>query len=184
MSEMLFRNVRIHATDVDGQFGPQVVSGVFPEGELQRIPGDLFERYFRPADQPGCFQVVEEIRSRVRFERHDLLSLKPVRENVSLVVCKNVLLHFSERQREDVLRMFHAAMREDGLLVMEHTQKMPETLRGLFVQTAPNAQVYRRIEVPAAALRGRLSGAAARVDLPEGKSLPRRGRQPHVLSGG
>jgi chemotaxis protein methyltransferase CheR len=194
MSEMLFRNVRIHATDVDLQFGSQVVSGIFPEEELRRVPADVFQKYFRPADgavgtpHRERFQVVDELRSRIEFTRHDLLSLVPVRQDLSLIVCKNVLLHFNERQRCDVLRMFHGALRKDGLLVMEHTQKVPEAVRPLLEQVAPHAQVYRKIDVPAANLVRLDGGAADRVGLPTtgtwcpSRPLPNCGFTSHVLS--
>jgi chemotaxis protein methyltransferase CheR len=184
MSEMYYRNVRIHATDMDPQFGAQVISGVFPEEELRRVPADLFARYFRATDEQGRFQVVDEVRSRIEFARHDLLSLTPLRQDLSLIVCKNVLLHFNERQRCDVLRMFHGALRKDGLLVMEHTQKVPEALGPLLVQVAPHAQVYRKIDVPAANMCRWDSGAADRVGLSGDRPLPHRGSTRQVLSGG
>ena len=192
MSEMYFRNVRIHATDMESQFRAQVVSGIFPEEELRRVPAELFQKYFRPADgAPGIpgwgrFQVVDEVRSRIEFSQHDLLSLTPVRQDLSLIVCKNVLLHFNERQRCDVLRMFHGALRKDGLLVMEHTQKVPEALRPLLEQVAPHAQVYRKIEVPVPAANSRRldQGAADRVDLLGSRPLPSRSSPHRVLSGG
>ena len=81
-----------------------------------------------------------------------------------------MLLHFNERQRCDVLRMFHGALRKDGLLVMEHTQKVPEALRPLLEQAAPHAQVYRKIEIPAANLRAAWTAARqTRVGLPTTK---------------
>ena len=40
--------------------------------------------------------------------------------------------------------MFHEALQPNGTLVMEHTQKLPNTLRALFQQVAPYAQVYRK----------------------------------------
>jgi chemotaxis protein methyltransferase CheR len=183
MSDYVFRNVRIHATDVDPQFGPQIAAGIYADQEVKRIPAPIRERYFRPVGEAGQAQVVEEIRAKVSFARHDLLSLTPPRDDFSLIVCKNVLLHFDERQRCDVLRMFHGALRKDGLLVMEHTQKVPEPLRPLLEQVVPNAQVYRRTETPAAATRRRDSGAAGRVDLSGDGPLPHRGVTPHVLSG-
>lgn len=146
MSGFLFRNVRIHATDVDAGFGKQVTGGVYPERELRRMPPEVFQEYFRATADPGLYQVSEEIRARVEFSRHDLLSLEPVREGLSLIVCKNVLLHFREEQRIAVLRMFHRSLRSDGLLVMEHTQKMPLPLRSCFEQATPAAQVYRKRE--------------------------------------
>ena len=149
---------------------PRSSRAFFRKRNLHRVPAELFQKYFRPADGapgtpgPGQFQVVDEVRSRIEFTRHDLLSLVPVRQDLSLIVCKNVLLHFDERQRCDVLRMFHGALRKDGLLVMEHTQKVPEALRPLLEQVAPHAQVYRKIDVPAVYRLD--SGAADRVGLP------------------
>jgi chemotaxis protein methyltransferase CheR len=184
MSQFLFRNVRIHATDIDPQLGARAAAGLFPQEELRRIPPDFLRRYFRETDRAGWFQVVDEVRSRIEFARHDLLSLVPVRQDLSLIVCKNVLLHFDERRRCDVLRMFHGALRKDGLLVMEHTQKVPEALRPLLEQVAPHAQVYRKIEAPAATVYRRDSGATDRAGLSGNSPLPHPSFPPRVMSGG
>jgi chemotaxis protein methyltransferase CheR len=169
MSDYTFRNVHIHATDIDSSFAAQVTSGVFAEQEVQRVPPEILQKYFRHAGKKGdsphlCeapsgpfrqmgtvpffpfVEVVAELRAKVAFSQHDLLSLSPVREGLSLIVCKNVLLHFEESQRIEVLRVFHQALQPGGILVMEHTQKLPETLARFFQQVAPHAQVYRRVE--------------------------------------
>ena len=57
-----------------------------------------------------------------------------------------MLLHFDEAQRIKVLRMFHQALQPDGILAMEHTQKLPRSLDPLFRPVAANAQVYRKVE--------------------------------------
>jgi len=171
MSDYIFRNVRIHATDIDSSFAAQVTTGVFAEAEVKRVPPKILEKYFRPAgkkgDSPllceapcgpfrqkgtvpffpdGFVEIVPELRAKVTFSHHDLLSLRPVREGLSMIVCKNVLLHFDEAQRIQVLQMFHQALQPGGTLVMENTQKLPETLAPFFRQVAPHAQVYRKVE--------------------------------------
>ena len=148
MSDYVFRNVRIHATDVEAQFGPHIAAGIYAEQEVKRIPASIRDRYFQPAAEPGHVQVIEEIRAKVSFARHDLLSLTPPREGFSLIVCKNVLLHFDEAQRSQVFRMFHRSLRPGGLLATEHTQKMPEGLGSLFESVAGYAQVFRRLDAP------------------------------------
>ncbi len=171
MSDVMFRNVKIHATDVDGTFATTVARGIFPDRELKRMPAELFRRYFRPADQPGHFQAVDEIRSKIQFSVHDLLSLQPIREGLSLVVCKNVLLHFDEAQRCNILRMFHRALRDDGVLAMEHTQKMPDRVGWLFRQAGSNGRVYSKAghaesspaPLPACHCIGHHVGAAAQI---------------------
>ncbi len=172
MSDYVFRNVRIHASDIDTQFGPQIASGIFTEQEVKRIPYTIRYKYFQVADQPGYVRVVEEIRKKVSFVHHDLLSLVPIREDFSLIVCKNVLLHFNETERRQVLRMFHAALRSGGLLATEHTQKVPEPLRHLFQQVVLNAEVYQKIESSVASDFRWDLGSSPCTHLPVGKPLP------------
>jgi chemotaxis protein methyltransferase CheR len=148
MSNFVFRNVRIHATDVEPQFGPHIAAGVYAEQEVKRIPAAIRDRYFRPAANSGHVQVVAEIREKVTFAQHDLLKRNPPREDFSLIVCKNVLLHFDQVQRVEVLRMFHRALRPGGMLATEHTQKLPESLSDLFETVAAHAQVHRRLDAP------------------------------------
>jgi chemotaxis protein methyltransferase CheR len=143
MSDYIFRNVWIHATDVDAQFGPQIACGIYAEQEVRQMPEPIRNRYFQPA-QPGFVRVIDEIRQKVTFAVHDLLSLVPPREDFSLIVCKNVLLHFDEARRREVFGMFHRAMRPDGLLATEHTQKLPAELQGLFEPVASHVQIFRR----------------------------------------
>lgn len=146
MSDYVFRNVRIHATDVDPGFAATVTAGVFGDHEVKRVPPAVFSKYLRAGSTPGFVEVVPELRAKVTFSRHDLLSLRPIREGLSLIVCKNVLLHFEEGQRIKVLQMFHEALQPGGTLVMEHTQNLPDTLAPLFQQVAPYAQVFRKVE--------------------------------------
>jgi chemotaxis protein methyltransferase CheR len=143
-----FNNLRLHATDLDecGQFEEIIRAGVYSEQEIERIPVEYRKAYFEPAGTPGYLRVVERVRSRIQFERHDLLSLKPVGEAFSLILCKNVLLHFSEPQRVAVLRMFHQALTSGGLLALEQTQKLPGELSRLFERIAADSQVFRKVD--------------------------------------
>jgi chemotaxis protein methyltransferase CheR len=151
MSPKNFEKVRIHATDVDSCFETQVGEGIFPGSELRRLPPGILDKYFRPLGTSNAFEVVEEIRSKIYFAHHDLLMLEPLRKNLALVVCKNVLLHFNEEQRRDVLRMFHSALRWGGVLVTEHTQKMPAELGEMYRQLVCHAQVHAKAADPSSA---------------------------------
>jgi chemotaxis protein methyltransferase CheR len=144
MPESIFRKVRIHATDVDNGFAVQVTEGSFPESELRRLPSGYLEKYFRPFGDSGRYRLIEEILTKITFSRHDLLSLDPFGGNYSLIVCKNVLLHFNEEQRCKVLRMLHRALGSEGVLVMEQTQKMPAALGDLYRPLLCHAQVYAK----------------------------------------
>jgi chemotaxis protein methyltransferase CheR len=147
MGPMIFRNVKIFATDIDTSnlFRKIIESGSYPWQELQRIPPELFSKYFSPdKEREGYCKISEDIRRRLIFERSDLLGLRPVHLNMGLIVCKNVLLHFTEEERIAVLRMFHDALDDGCFLIMEQTQKMPEEMEPYFEQVVCNAQLFRK----------------------------------------
>lgn len=146
MGNMIFRNVKIQATDIDesGQFGDIIGKGIYPEEQVKRIPKEILSKYFGEDGKPGLFKISKEIRSCVSYQRHDLLTLEPVRKDFGLIVCKNVLLHFKETERIKVVRMFHDALENGGFFVTEQTQKMPPQVAGLWRQVVSNAQVFRK----------------------------------------
>jgi chemotaxis protein methyltransferase CheR len=146
MGSFAFRNIQIYATDYDEPLLKTLREGAYPWEELQRIPKELFDKYFQENGREGYFRVVDRIKDRVTTHHHDLLTLDPVQTGFSLIVCKNVLLHFSQEQRIGVLRMFHDALEPRGILAMEHTQKMPEELTSSFERLVSDAQVYRKRE--------------------------------------
>lgn len=144
-----FNTLHLDATDYDSEnnFGQIVTAGEYKSEELQRIPADIFAKYFELAPgRPGHHRVIDRIRNRVFFKYHDLLTLQPIGNDYSLIVCKNVLLHFSYEQRIEVLRMYHRSLTPGGFLATENTQKMPVEISHLFEPVTPDAQLFRKIE--------------------------------------
>jgi chemotaxis protein methyltransferase CheR len=144
----VFQNVTIDATDYDptGQLGTTVVSGIYPMEELEKIPKEILYKYFEPSgERAGCYKVRDLLRNRVQFQRHDLLSLQPISDGYSLILCKNVLLHFQYEQRIQVIRMFHQALEPEGFFATEQTQKMPPEIAHLFQQVVTDAQLFKAV---------------------------------------
>jgi len=148
MGHFAFNNIRIDATDVEstGQFAQMIEAGLYPREELSRLPEGILEKYFEPDVKPDCFRVLDKIRQRVFFQRHDLLSFKEIGNGYSLVLCKNVLLHFLPPERIEVLRMFHRALAPGGLFATEQTQDMPAELAPLFQRLIADGQLFRKVE--------------------------------------
>ena len=147
MGKFSFRNVKIDATDVDesSHFGEIIEAGIYPEEELKRIPEDIFARYFIPTEKPGFFKLVDEIMASVKFQQHDLLSLKPIGEGYHLILCKNVLLHFQQSERIEVIKMYHKSLAPGGYFATEQTQKLPPELSHMFEQVVSDGQLFKKI---------------------------------------
>ena len=58
MGKMIFRNVKMRATDIDNSnlFEHIIYEGKYPMEQLRRIPNDIFNKYFEPTDQPDNFR--------------------------------------------------------------------------------------------------------------------------------
>ena len=148
MGYFAFNNLRIDATDIDDcdTFGGIIRDGVYPWEELERVPPEYFEKYFQPAEQPKRFRIVDKVRNRLAFQKHDLLSLEAPGGDYSLIVCKNVLLHFQQSERIEVIRMFHAALAPGGYFATEQTQKMPPELAPMWEQVVSDGQIFRKVD--------------------------------------
>ena len=112
---------------------------------MSRLPGEYLNRFFLP--DSGGFRLTPEIRARIRYLRHDLLTLCEPGAGFSAVVCKNVLLHFQAAERVEVIRMFHRALAPGGYLALEQTQDIPGEIAPLFTQVTADARVFRMNEI-------------------------------------
>jgi chemotaxis protein methyltransferase CheR len=147
MGYFSFKKVFMDASDLDenDQFGKIINNGLYHDDEIKRIPADIKEKYFKPTGEGNMYSIDDNVRNRINFVKHDLLSLKPFGNNYNLIICKNVLLHFQPEQRVEVFKMYHSVLAPNGMLVTEQTQQMPDACKHLFNQLAPDAQIYQKI---------------------------------------
>jgi chemotaxis protein methyltransferase CheR len=147
VGQFAFRNIEIHASDYDEPLLKRVQDGSYPYEEVRRVPEDYFKKYFEAVSgEENKYQIVSRLRETVKAKSHNLLSFSPLHNNFSLIVCKNVLLHFQPSERVEVIRMFHKALEPGGYFVTERTQKMPEEATCLFKQAAADAPLFQKID--------------------------------------
>ncbi len=144
MSKYSYNNLKIYASDYDAPFEKIVKEAKYQYTELERIPEEIFAKYFRKNGTENNYILDDSVREKVTFVLHDLLTLKPIGADFSLILCKNVLLHFEYNERIEVIKMFHNSLAEGGLFASEQTQKLPPEINDLFEQIVPNAQIWRK----------------------------------------
>jgi chemotaxis protein methyltransferase CheR len=143
-----FRNLDILATDHEEssfpQFAQRISSALYSRKDIFWVPQDIRERHFMPTEDPEIFCLTPEIRDRVRYLKHDLLTYEAPERGKSLVVCKNVLMHFSAEQQLGVLGMYYGAMDADAFLALDGNQAMPEEFAGRFARVEPGVPLFRK----------------------------------------
>jgi chemotaxis protein methyltransferase CheR len=122
----------ITATDIDEVVLAKAKAGVFEEKAIQKLPTVQVQRHFtrRP---DGLYEVKPHLRELIRFRPHDLMSGVPPVRYVDLITCRNVTIYFTEKQKDDLARMFHSALVSDGYYIMGKTEYLGRQVEDLFV---------------------------------------------------
>lgn len=113
--------IKIIATDIDKQVIAKAKVGLYNEKSIVGVPADLRKKYFTQIGP--SFQISEEIKSRVEFREHNLLKDTYPTEN-SLIVCRNVLIYFTEEAKEEIYTKFYKALAKGGMLFIGSTEQI------------------------------------------------------------
>ncbi len=121
---------RIHATDISTKVLATAARAVYREERICGVPVELRRRaLLRNKDHSlGLVRVAPEIRNRVRFSRHNLLSSEPLScGRFDVIFCRNVIIYFEPHNQLKVLRHLTDSLLPGGYLFIGHS----ETLHGL-----------------------------------------------------
>ena len=145
--------VKIYATDVDEDALATARMGVYTPKEVEGVPEDLRSRYFERADKRLAFR--KDLRRTVIFGRNNLVSDAPI-SRIDVLICRNTLMYFTAETQGRVLRHFHFALREHGILMLGRSEMMI-THRDVFAPVELKHRIFRRIE-RGASMQSRLAG--------------------------
>jgi two-component system CheB/CheR fusion protein len=107
--------VKIYATDVDEQALAEARQAVYSAKQVAAVPDDLSGRYFEEIN--GGYAFRKDLRRSVIFGRNDLIQDAPI-SRVDLLICRNTLMYFNAETQDRVLRRFHFALTEAGVLFL------------------------------------------------------------------
>jgi two-component system, chemotaxis family, CheB/CheR fusion protein len=135
------RRVKIYATDVDEAALAIARQGVYPAAALEHVPEELRGRYFERTDHGLEFR--PDLRRSLIFGRNDLVQDAPI-SRLDLLVCRNTLMYLTAETQAHVLRHFHFALRDTGVLMLGRPEMMLSQ-RDLFVPIDLKRRLFRRV---------------------------------------
>lgn len=141
MEEHGYFSYRIWATDIDLAVLGAARLGKYHERQLVNVPRPYLDKYF--SYEQGAWWVSERLKRHVYFERHDLLR-DSYPTGFDLIVCRNVLIYFTDAAKQHVLRSFSKALRPGGWLFVGSTEQFLTSQAHQFKIVIPF--LYRKIE--------------------------------------
>ncbi len=112
----------IYASDLDKTVLAVAQKGVYAKKSLLGLPSKYKDKYFKAIDAED-FSVDPSLKRTIKFERHNLL-LDPFPKNLSLIVCRNVLIYFTEEAKNEIFKKFYQSLAPGGVLFLGATEQI------------------------------------------------------------
>lgn len=113
--------IRINATDIDKQVIEKAKTGLYNDKSIAAVPDEMKKKYFTKIGP--SYQISNDIKSRVDFKQHNLLK-DTYPDKCDLIVCRNVLIYFTEEAKEEIFRKFCASLKPGGILFIGSTEQI------------------------------------------------------------
>ncbi len=114
--------IRIMATDLDKQVLLKAKSGIYSEKSLAGLPARYRNKYFVRKND-SSFEIVGDIKRCITFKEHDLLNAN-YPSCFDLIVCRNVLIYFTDEAKTAVFKRFNRSLNDGGILFLGSTEQI------------------------------------------------------------
>ncbi len=114
-------NIHIIATDIDKQVLAAAKVGLYNEKSIASVPDDLKKKYFKQIG--SSYQISDEIKRRVEFREHNLLR-DPYPSGCHLIVCRNVVIYFTDEAKDQIYGKFYQSLVPGGMLFIGSTEQI------------------------------------------------------------
>lgn len=114
-------DIKIIATDIDKQVLEAAKVGLYNEKSIVSVPDDLKKKYFTKIG--NSYQIAEEIKQRVDFREHNLLR-DPYPTGCHLIVCRNVVIYFTDEAKDEIYAKFNQSLVKGGMLFIGSTEQI------------------------------------------------------------
>lgn len=130
-----FPNVdwKIVATDLDALVLKKCQAGRYGLYQVSTLDEDKKKKYFEEVptskinssegflSTEKVFEISSNLKKRIEFKQHNLLE-DSFPKDVDLILCRNVVIYFTEETKNELYQRFSKSLRQDGVLVIGNTE--------------------------------------------------------------
>lgn len=122
LSELMPLNqIKILATDIDKEAISKAQIGIYSAKSIENVPKKHLNKYFSKVGE--SYKISDDIKKCVEFSSINLLEDK-YPNNCDLIVCRNVMIYFTEKTKESMYKKFHNALSDNGVLFVGSTEQI------------------------------------------------------------
>lgn len=119
---MPLNSIKVTATDIDKQVLDKARMGLYNDKSLKALPKEFVKQYFTKINDKS-YQISDKIKSCVEFKQHNLLK-DSYPTNCDMIICRNVLIYFTEEAKDEIYKKFNGSLKKDGILFVGSTEQI------------------------------------------------------------
>ncbi len=141
------KNLKVYATDFNEELLMVARRGIF-EGDVMRfVPSEILGKYFDSfGNKKGSYKIKYSVKKFVEFSFLDLTVFKHWKNNLDVIVCRNVLIYFSKELQKQIMRKFYNQLLPGGILLLGGTEILHSALRDSFELISVKNKIYKKKE--------------------------------------
>lgn len=114
--------IEIIATDIDKTVLKKAKEGIYQKQAIEEIPKEYIDKHFIKLNE-NEFAINERLKEVIKFKQHDMLNERFDR-NFDLIVCRNVMIYFTDSAKDALYIHFNQSLREGGYLFIGSTEQI------------------------------------------------------------
>ncbi len=115
------KNIRILATDIDKEAISKAKLGLYNKKSLEGLPKEFINKFF--ISEGEVLRLSDEIKSCVEFKQMNLLK-DEYPKDCDLIICRNVLIYFTEEAKHEIYLKFNKSLKKDCILFVGSTEQI------------------------------------------------------------
>ncbi len=114
--------IHITATDLDKNVLGKAKIGLYNEKSIASLPKRYVDKYFKKVGEKN-YQVCDEVKNCVDFREHNLLK-DNYPGGFDMILCRNVVIYFTEEAKTEIYRKFNQSLKTGGILFVGSTEQI------------------------------------------------------------
>ena len=131
--------IKIQAYDIDEEAISKAKLGIYSEKSIANVPEKFKKKYFTKIG--NSYKVSDDIKKCVEFKKFNLLKDR-YPTGYDLIVCRNVMIYFTEEAKDVMYHNFNSALRKGGVLFVGSTEQI--IMPAKFKFTSKNTFFYEK----------------------------------------
>jgi chemotaxis protein methyltransferase CheR len=136
-------SLRLYATDIDDACMQRAKDGLYDPASMKNVDKKYLGRFTHAAPD-GRVAVNDDVKRNVTFRRFDLIDGGSFGNYFDLILCRNVMIYFSDSQKSRLISTFLNSLNAGGYLVIGKTETLTGDTRNACLTVNGIERIYQK----------------------------------------